>query len=58
MTQIQVEIPKSIAKQFSHQSVVSYKEIIENYENSFEYESVNMKAKDFKDFLLSELSHD
>jgi hypothetical protein len=44
MTQIQVELPQKIAKKFSHRSVISYKEIIDNYEDSFEYELVNMKA--------------
>lgn len=51
MTQIQVEIPQKIAKQFSSQSTVSYKEIIENYENSFEYDRVGMEASEFKRFL-------
>jgi len=58
MTQIQVELPQKIAKKFSHRSVISYKEIIDNYEDSFEYELVNMKAWDFKKFLISELLHD
>lgn len=58
MTQVQVELPQRVAKKFSHKSVISYKDIIENYEDSFEYESVNMEAGDFKKFLISELLHD
>lgn len=58
MTQIQVDIPQKIADKFSHQRNISYSDIIEDYENSFEYENIDMKAKDFKDFLIWELSHD
>lgn len=58
MTQMQVELPQKVAKKFSNKTVISYKEIIDNYEDSFEYESVNMKAGDFKKFLISELLHD
>lgn len=58
MTQIQVDIPQKIADKFSNQSNISYSDIIEDYEKSFEYENIDMKAKNFKDFLIWELSHD
>ena len=55
MTQVQVEIPQKIAKNFSHKSVVSFEDIIDAYENTFEYEKVDMKASQFKDFLKKEI---
>lgn len=58
MSQITLELPQKVARKFLHKTKISYQEIIEDYENSFEYESVNMRIGDFKKFLISEIKHD
>ena len=52
---IDVEVPTDIEKQLSSLKKVSYNDIIEHYENSFEYEKINMEAGDFYNTLKSEL---
>ncbi len=58
MVLVDLKIKKDIyTKHFSDKVVLTYEDIIENYENSFEYEKIWMKAKDFKQYLINELSH-
>ena len=57
MTVSDVQIPEAIYKQLSHKKNISYEDIIEVYENSFEFEPVNMKAGDLVDVLKKELQH-
>ena len=58
MSYITVEAPEHIAKKFKWQKIVSYKQILEEYEQWFEYEKVNMEAWEFHDFLAKELQYD
>jgi hypothetical protein len=58
MAQIQVDIPTQVAHNFWGKKIISYHELIEDYEAWFEYEAVNMDAWDFKRLLVSELLHD
>lgn len=58
MTISNVQIPDEIYKKLAHKKNISYEDIIECYEDTFEYEKVWMEAWDFKNFLISELSHD
>jgi len=57
MTISDVQIPEAIYKKLAHKRNISYEDIIEVYESSFEYESVNMEAGDFKKMLISELKN-
>ena len=58
MTITKFDIPKNIYKDISYTGNLKYEDVINHYEDTFEYEKVWMKASDFKSALVKELWDD
>jgi len=58
MAVINLEVSDKIYKSISNKNILKYEDLIEFYEeSSFSYEKVQMKAKDFKSYLIKELGN-
>jgi len=58
MALITLEVSDKIYKNIPNKNLLKYEDLIEFYEeSSFSYEKIQMKAKDFKSYLIKELSN-